>query len=616
MHSAAFFRIALCYVLAFAGHPLLAQDSHPDSLFARANRLRTKGDFAQAILAYGQCLDWATTHKDSLRMGNSLIGIGIVHDEGGKPDTALHYYFAALAIYKKIGNATKTGGTLKNIGNVYRLLKYYDKAYTFLQQALAIQYEQHDSARIGNVLNDIGLFYMDQDSSAKARQFFEQVVTVYGRHVNQETKAFAFNNLGIVTVREKQYTQALRYYQAGLDGMQQLQKTNGIALLLNNIGDVYDSIGDHKRALAYYLRSYDTVKRIQANELLMGLYNDLARVYSRTGRYQQAFEYVTLGRQLQDTLYQEASRKAFSEMEARYQNEKKQAEISLLQRANTVANREVAVQRRAKYLWLIASALILGAAGLLYKSYTARQKANRALNVLNTRLTEANSSKAKLISIISHDLRSPVSSLFHFLQLKKARPQKLDKQAQEAFDQKISASAEQLLEAMEDLLLWSKTQMEQFEPVMETVHVAAVLEEIIQLHEPFAASKNITLGQEVTERLSLYTDPNFLRIILRNLTSNAIKFTPPHGAVVLSAVQQAPLILLTVRDNGPGISEADARNIFEWNSIRSDSSGLGLKLAREFTEKLGGKLSVSASGEGTTFTISLPAGQPRTGTAL
>lgn len=598
----------LLFVLA-GTYAALSQTAEADSLFARANRLRTKGDFVQAIHAYRQCYDWAVAHRDTLRMGNSLIGMGIVKDEEGKPDTALQYYFAALPHYKNIGNATKVGGTLKNIGNVYRLLRYYDKAYTFLQQALEIQQEQRDSARIGNVLNDIGLFYMDQDSSIKARQFFEQVVHEYGAHVHNETKAYAFNNLGIMAFREGRYAASLAYYADGLHLMQQLNKTNGIALILNNIGDVHFATGDHKRALSSYLQSYDSVRQIKANELLMGLYNDLAKVYSRTGAYKKAYEFVTLGRALQDTLYQEASRKAFSEMEAKYQNEKKQAEISLLQLANRAANREVETQRKAKYLWLFASGLILLVAALLYRSYRARQKANQILNSLNVRLSEANDAKVKLISIISHDLRSPVSSLFHYLQLKKARPQGMERQEQERFDAHISQSAERLLEAMEDLLIWSKTQMEQFEPVTETVYVDELFEEVIRIHGPFAQSKQIQLIQNPANGLSLETDPNFLRIILRNLTSNAIKFTPAHGTVTFSASQEGMFVLLTVQDNGPGISAAERRTLFEWNSIRSDSSGLGLKLAREFAEKLGGQLSVSAL-QGTAFTIRLPVQEP------
>ena len=112
-------------------------------------------------------------------------------------------------------------------------------------------------------------------------------------------------------------------------------------------------------------------------------------------------------------------------------------------------------------------------------------------------------------------------------------------------------------------------------------------------------------------RILLDTDPNFIRVILRNLVSNAIKFTPPGGTITLSGLSRDNKVLLRVKDTGPGLTKAGIANIFEWNSIRSDSSGLGLRLAREFAEKLGGAISVASTpGEGAEFTVILPAKNP------
>ncbi|WP_276485159.1 tetratricopeptide repeat protein [Paraflavitalea pollutisoli] len=576
-------------------------------LYRQANEYRTKGDYANALTAFRDCYQRAVADKDSLHMGNSLIGIGIVNDEQGSLDSALRYYFHALTIYRNIHNPIKTGGTLKNIGNVYRVLKHYDKATEYLQQALATQIAQKDSTRIGNVLNDIGLVYMDQDSILTARGYFEQVINIYGGKVSKETKAYVYNNLGIIAAGANQYRQALEYYQAGLELMRQLDKQYGIALILDNIGDTWLARREYRQARKYYDDSYAIARSINTSELLRSLYDDFARLYSQQGDYRKAFEYQALGASLKDTIYQEESQKAYAEMNTRYETEKKQAQIQLLERDNKIANIEVESQRRGKYLFLIASALILAVAVLVYRGYRARKKTNSQLNLLNQQLTEANSSKIKLLSIISHDLRGPVSSLFHFLQLKKIRAGYANVQEQENFDRKISHSAENLLEAMEDLLIWSKSQMEQFEPVMEMLDIAELYDEIIELHGPAAANKQITLQRQGNPLPQLYTDPNFVKIILRNLVGNAIKFTPPSGTVTLSATREGQMIRLLVSDTGPGISVADQQNIFEWNSIRSDSSGLGLKLAREFTERLAGQLSVSsANGQGALFTVSLP----------
>jgi signal transduction histidine kinase len=292
-------------------------------------------------------------------------------------------------------------------------------------------------------------------------------------------------------------------------------------------------------------------------------------------------------------------------METRFQTERKQKEILLLQQEATIKNAALTTQQRTKYFLLIVLALIGVVAALLYRSALLKQKLNTNLALLNSKLQEANASKIKLLSILSHDLRSPISSLFSFLHLRSENEGALSASEQQAIDQSITASAENLLEAMEDLLIWSKSQMEHFTPVLETVMLSPFFDEIINLHAAAAATKNITLLKDCPEYLYLQTDPNFLKIILRNLTSNAIKFTPPNGTIRLAAATQDDHIVLNVSDDGPGMSTEELKTLFEWNSIRSDSSGLGLKLVKEFTEKLNASIAVqSQPGQGTTFTLS------------
>jgi signal transduction histidine kinase len=160
---------------------------------------------------------------------------------------------------------------------------------------------------------------------------------------------------------------------------------------------------------------------------------------------------------------------------------------------------------------------------------------------------------------------------------------------------------------MEDLLIWSKSQMDHFTIAREKISAAGLMDEMILLHRPFAEEKNVLLRKEGQTDFLFHTDPNFIKVILRNLVSNAIKFTPMNGVITLSGIKQKDHTRLSVKDTGAGISEADLGNIFEWTSIRSDSSGLGLKLARDFAEKLGGRLSVrSEPGKGSEFIVTLP----------
>lgn len=593
--------------LMVPGNRATAQDVNLDTLFAQANQLRTDGAYTKAMATFEKCHALAQKNKDTLKTGNALIGIGIVYEREGKYEEALQYYFRALTVYESIDNQKKIGGTLKNIGNTYRVLTHYDKAHDFLQKALAVQVGQKDSTRIANVMNDIGLVYYDEDSARQSLVYFQKILTLYDKNITEEIKANVINNAALAYVKLKRLPEALTYYQQSLLLMQKRQDQYGIALVLGNIGDLHYLSGDYHKALDYHLKSLALAQQIGSNQLLLNSYGSLKKNYLSLGDYTNAYKWQQGEMGLKDTIYEKQSALNYEEMQAKYQYEKGQKEILQLQHDKQISTIELSAQRRTKYLLLIGIVLALVLAVSVYRSYRLKRKANNELNSLNDKLTEANSSKAKLLGIISHDLRSPVSSLFNFLQLQKLNAGRLGKEEKETIDRKIGQSAENLLEAMEDILIWSKSQMEHFKPSLETVNADELLHEMVHLHEQFAAGKQVTLQQQADHNLDFTTDPNFIKIILRNLTSNAIKFTPADGLVQLMASRQGNSILLTVKDNGPGIREADLKNIFEWNSIRSDSSGLGLKLAKEFTEKLKGKIAVvSQPGEGTAFTISLP----------
>ena len=582
-----------------------AQHITLDSLMAKAGAERDSSNFITAKALYEQALALAQKDKDSLTMGRALMGIGIVYDEKGQLEEALKYYFEGDSIYEKISNQSKSAGALKNIGNIYRKLKRYDNAYYFLQQALALQTSAKDSAGIGNVLNDIGLVYYDQDSTRKAMACFNTVKTRYGKYIRGEVMNNVLNNIALTYLKMKLYDDAFRYYQSAL---QLMQKTNNrYGLVLGNIGYLYYQKGDYFNALKYHMQCLAIGREIKSNQLLLQSYGNLKKTYQALGDYKKAFRYQSAEMALNDTIYKAESIRNYEEMQAKYQNEKNQKEILLLHHDQQIAAIELSAQRRTKYFLLIGIGLALILTLSLYRSYLVKRSSNLKLNKLNSQLAEANSSKTKLLSIISHDLRSPVSSLFNFLQLQKLNAKKLLKDEQEDIDRKIIQSAENLLEAMEDILIWSKSQMDLFKPQHEEVDTAEILDEIISLHEQFAIAKNIELKKEPGMQPAFNTDPNFIKIILRNLVSNAIKFTPANGRVSIGARKDTSTVIVTVKDTGPGIKQEDLKHIFEWNSIRSDSSGLGLKLAKEFTEKLGGKLSVeSAIGQGTAFVVSLP----------
>ena len=155
--------------------------------------------------------------------------------------------------------------------------------------------------------------------------------------------------------------------------------------------------------------------------------------------------------------------------------------------------------------------------------------------------------------------------------------------------------------------MWSKSQMDTFSLRIEEANAEDIIDDTISLHTNFANDKNISLRKLSIAPVIIKTDLNFLKIVLRNIISNGIKFTKEGGSITFSVDAQNDHTVFRINDTGIGMNETHLTHLFEWNSIRSDTSGMGLRLAKEFTERLGGTINVaSVPGEGTCFTVTIP----------
>lgn len=229
----------------------------------------------------------------------------------------------------------------------------------------------------------------------------------------------------------------------------------------------------------------------------------------------------------------------------------------------------------------------------------------------NVQLEEVNSVKDKLFSVVSHDIKGPLSSLHLALNLAKS-----GSLSSEEFQQ-LSAGLElrliQTTEFIDNLLQWAKLQMkgETFEP--DRLNLSELALESVRLLEPECTVKGIILKNNLHGDLDAFADLNMMRSVLRNLITNAIKFTKPKGSITLSAYRVDNKIIISVADTGVGIPKRNRERLFTLTTITTQGTqqekgtGLGLILCKEFVEKNGGRIWFETEDEkGTTFFFSLP----------
>lgn len=246
---------------------------------------------------------------------------------------------------------------------------------------------------------------------------------------------------------------------------------------------------------------------------------------------------------------------------------------------------------------------------------TERMIADTEIKHKNGELVKLNAEKDKFFSIIAHDLRSPFNSFLGLTQIMAEDLPSLTMAQVQEIVVKMSKSASNLYRLIENLLEWSQIKNGVFSYNPEVIQLSVVVSGCIDMILVSAKNKDIEIANDIADEVEVLADPNMIQTILRNLVSNAVKFTPKGGKVVLSAKAAANQILeITIQDSGIGISKTLIDKLFridsKTNRLGTDnepSSGLGLLLCKEFIEKHGGKIWVkSKAGKGSRFTFSIP----------
>lgn len=226
-------------------------------------------------------------------------------------------------------------------------------------------------------------------------------------------------------------------------------------------------------------------------------------------------------------------------------------------------------------------------------------------------LSELNSLKNKLFSVISHDMKTPMYALRNLFR----SMQQLDMSGREikAIIPDVVSDLNYTTGLMENLLHWVKSQMQSSSISPGELDMADITEEAIQVHQLQAATKKVSITREMDKPFMVYADRDMVTLVVRNLLSNAIKFTPEHGAIIVRVKSEFPFGRISVIDNGIGMDPETLKKIqensyYSTNGTASESgTGLGLMLSRDFLSKNGGKLTIeSEPGRGSIFSFTLP----------
>jgi signal transduction histidine kinase len=233
---------------------------------------------------------------------------------------------------------------------------------------------------------------------------------------------------------------------------------------------------------------------------------------------------------------------------------------------------------------------------------------------IEQQLIETNGTKDRFFSIIAHDLRNPFNSIVDLITLINEHAEMLSKEDIMEMITELYTNAEKTKELLEGLLQWRKVQSGEIQVEAQSFDLKTITNDTISILSPHAESKQIKIIARVEENITAVADKNMIATVIRNLISNAIKFTPKNGRITVSCYNDTDKLFIHIKDTGMGIEKEDIDKLFRIDkkvsrngTANEKGSGLGLILCKEFVEKNGGKISVvSTPGEGSTFSFFIP----------
>ncbi len=417
-----------------------------------------------------------------------------------------------------------------------------------------------------------------------------------------------YQNLGLCYLLLNQFSQAENYF---LKSSEVLKIEKDTILLIgnyNNIANLYYNQYKDKQAIPYFEKSYSLSKKVKNFELKRQASKNMSVVEENRGNFKQALVYRKESEQWKDSLNNQNKVWALADYEKKYAVAQKQKQISVLK----VENKLKETQRKTMFFSTLGLLFLLS--GGMY-AYAQKVKNAKIILTQKVKLDQLNATKDQLFSIVSHDLRSSVNAL-------KTSNSKLTTSLEtknyNELDQLLhqnSAIANGAYNLLDNLLHWALLQTKQLYFHKDSVHLFSIVQQIEYNYKPLLLDKSITFENAVSKNSFIFVDLDSLKIILRNLLDNAIKFSPENSKISFYTIEtNTNFCQLVIQDSGLGMTQNTINELLQDSELLAKKknseiigTGLGMQLCKQMIKKNSGSLAIESElNKGTKMILSFP----------
>ncbi len=574
---------------------------------------------------------------------------------------SINYQKKALEIFKELKDSNEITGNLHNLAilngrmnNSYEELKIYT-------EIINIEIARQNHFGIARTANNLAACFNGLNKLNEALKYFNIASKSAKTANNPNFESSAYHGIANVYSKQGKIKQAMQYYNKAIEinikygfkdflannyfnladifkAQKMLEESNEYYIkasqLFEESGNYQDYINAYSQ-LAYNYLMQNNIKKakeiaektIQIAEKINSLPNLCTahllhyNISKKTQQFNEALKHLEQYNLYTDSLRILERENLQLELQTKFEiknientNARLLAEKKLQQ--NTISTRNIQL-----FLSLFASLIILAIAIALFVMKRRLSNINHKLKLMNEKiqqqaseLTEANNTKDKLFSIIAHDLKNPFQSLLGITEIIIEDYDEISKAEQIRLIKQLNQSSQTTYTLLENLLNWSMSQSGKLLPDIAETNIFEIIKGETEKISSLTQAKNIKINNQCNQQYNALADKNMLAMILRNLITNAIKFSFQDGEIQIKSIKSDTHLKIEVIDFGMGIDENKLPEIFNFKTNKSTQgtanekgSGLGLMLCKEFVETLGGSIFVESKVNlGSTFSFTLP----------
>lgn len=571
--------------------------------FMSGSYYRGKDNYPKAIQILKESIIILKKLNDLPNLAAAMYTLNKVYADDGNKKEAIRMGLENLKFFEKNQLYKQLASTQSLLSAIYTDLKSYKIAKHFENEFL--------KNRSKNPEGEFVRFNILADNYEKQKNYKAQWQYLY--KAENAARRMSLSTAHIETFVKMAHNLLIR--NRVNEALPYLQKASLLAKSINSnfqLNNVYREmalvqlkLGNDDGALSLMKEALILARKDQNYTHVLPTLLDVVYVEKKTGHYKEALVIMEEINNHKDSLLNKETLKITADLNAKYDLEKKESNIALLNKENrlqAVLAKASQIKMRASeqktyFLFSIVfmlSLLVLVIAYFYYKSQKLRTQLASQQDILKVQakeLAESNLLKDKMFSIISHDLRSPVGSLKANLTLLNSKNRNDTQLIQ--FEQQVDF----LQYTLDNVLYWSLSQQEAISMMPQVVDLFEIVEEVAVSLSGLMRIKDINLILHQTS-VPLLVDEQLLTIVLRNILHNAIKFTPKNGSIAMSILSDGLNTQIQIKDTGVGFSSENDRK------SRQHGTGLGLNLSRELMKRNNGELKISSiPNEGTTVQL-------------